>query len=349
MNSMAVGSPGAPVAKGAGSPRVRTPLTGRRPRPGWGLILVTALAPVAWGTTYIVSTELLPAGRPLLAGLVRALPAGIGLALITRTRPTGSWWLKAAVLGTLNIGGFFALLFFAAFRLPGGVAGALGAVQPLIASALAAFLLGERIRWVTVVAGGLGVIGVALLVLRADAQLDSIGILAGVAGAVCMASGVVLTKRWGRPVPLLAFTSWQLIAGGIVLLPLTIGTEGLPTTLSTSNFVGFAWLATFGTAIAYSLWFRGVRLLPVAQVSMLGLLSPLVAALAGWALLDQTLSVGQIAGAVLILSAVWFGQTHRSNERIDSPNDNNHTDNTKEDVRRHAELDATKSSVSCCC
>lgn len=293
----------------------RTTPTNWTATPRIGLVLTTALAPMAWGMTYVVSTELLPAERPLLAGLLRALPAGIGLALITRTRPTGSWWLKAAVLGALNIGGFFALLFVAAFRLPGGVAGTLGAVQPLIAVGLGAVLLRERVRWLSLTAGSVGVIGVALLVLRSDAQLDSIGILAGLAGSISMAVGVVLTKRWGRPVPLLAFTSWQLLAGGIVLLPLTIGIEGLPATLSTSNLMGFLWLATFGTALAYSLWFRGAQLLPVAQVSMLGLLSPLVAALAGRVVLDQTLSIGQVAGAVLILGAVWLGQTRRLDER----------------------------------
>lgn len=277
-----------------------------------GLIAATALAPIAWGTTYIVSTELLPADRPLLAGLLRAVPAGVALAAVTRTRPVGAWWLKSAVLGTLNIGGFFALLFYAAFRLPGGVAATLGAVQPLIAAALAAVVLSERMSRYTIVAGVLGVIGVALLVLRADARLDSLGVLAGLAGAVSMAVGVVLTKRWGRPVPLLAFTSWQLLAGGVVLLPLAIGVEGLPGTLTTSNLVGFLWLATFGTAIAYSLWFRGVQMLPVAQVSLLGLLSPLVAALTGWVVLDQRLSIGQLVGAVVILGAVWLGQVSTS-------------------------------------
>ena len=289
------------------------------PRPRLGLVLVTALAPMAWGTTYIVSTELLPADRPLLAGLLRALPAGIGLALITRTRPTGRWWVKAAVLGALNIGGFFALLFYAAFRLPGGVAGTLGAIQPLVAVGFAAVLLNERIKRVTLIASSLGVVGVALLVLRSDADLDSIGVLAGLAGAVSMAVGVVLTKRWGRPVTLLAFTSWQLIAGGLVLLPLTIGLEGFPTTLTTTNLVGFIWLATVGTAIAYSLWFRGVQLLPVAQVSILGLLSPLVATLAGWIVLGQTLSIGQLTGAVVVLGAVWLGQTHIPDESNSRP------------------------------
>ncbi|MEZ5227776.1 MAG: hypothetical protein R2710_14215 [Acidimicrobiales bacterium] len=61
--------------------------------------IITGLAPAAWGLTYIVTTELLPSGRPLLAATLRALPAGLTLTAITRRRPTGSWWWKAAVLG----------------------------------------------------------------------------------------------------------------------------------------------------------------------------------------------------------------------------------------------------------
>ena len=202
-------------------------------------ILTTAIAPMTWGTTYLVTTELLPAGRPLLAGLLRALPAGIALAAITRSRPQGTWWFKAALLGILNIGGFFALLFLAAFRLPGGVAGTLGAIQPLLAAALAAALLGERMRQKVLFAGVLGVTGVGLLVLGAEAKLDAIGVFAGLGRAAAMAMGVVLTKRWGRPTSLLAFTSWQLIAGGLFLLPLALMLEGVPQTISTANIAGF--------------------------------------------------------------------------------------------------------------
>ncbi|CAN5248712.1 hypothetical protein BH23ACT9_BH23ACT9_39980 [soil metagenome] len=48
-------------------------------------VLVTALAPAAWGTTYIVSTELMPAGRPLLTATLRVLPIGIRLVARGRT------------------------------------------------------------------------------------------------------------------------------------------------------------------------------------------------------------------------------------------------------------------------
>lgn len=279
-----------------------------RPTATLTTVLATAAAPAAWGLTYVVTTELLPPGRPLLAGLLRALPAGLALAAVTRVRPTGAWWSRALVLGALNIGGFFALLFLAAYRLPGGVAATLGAIQPLLAAGLASLLLREPLQPRTVAAGLAGVAGVALLVLRAGAALDVLGVLAGTAGAASMATGVVLTKHWGRPVPLLAFTSWQLVAGGLVLLPIALAIEGPPPALSTANVVGYLWLATGGTAVAYSLWFRGIAALPVARVSLLGLLSPVVATAAGWAVLGQTLTWAQALGALVVAGALVVGQ-----------------------------------------
>lgn len=291
--------------------------------------IITGLAPAAWGLTYIVTTDLLPPGRPLLAATLRALPAGLALAAITRRRPTGSWWWKAAVLGVLNIGAFFVLLFVAAYRLPGGVAATLGSIQPLVAAGLATAFLGERLRRSTVVAGMLGVVGVGLLVLRSGAAVDTVGVLAGLAGALSMASGVVLTKHWGRPVPLAAFTSWQLIAGGALLAPIALVVEGAPPSLTGQNLIGFTWLATGGAAASYLIWFRGVARLPVAQVSLLGLISPIVATVAGLLVLHQTLTPAQLLGAALILTAISVGQRatpgHHKNPTTESITKENHS------------------------
>ena len=134
--------------------------------------------------------------------------------------------------------------------------------------------------------------------------LDALGVAAAVGGALSMATGVVLTKKWGRPVPLLAFTSWQLHAGGLLLLPVTLVVEGLPSELTGENVAGYAWLSLIGCALAYSLWFRGIGKLPVAATSVLALLAPIVAAVIGYVALDQSLAPMQLVGVAVILAAV---------------------------------------------
>ncbi|NRQ40350.1 EamA family transporter [Nonomuraea sp. NN258] len=275
----------------------------------YAFVLLTAVAPALWGTTYLVTTELLPPGRPLLAGLIRALPAGLILIALTRRLPSGSWWWRSLVLGALNIGVFFALLFVAAYRLPGGVAATVGAIQPLLVALLSAGVLGERLSPRTLVAAVAGVAGVSLLVLQADARLDAAGVAAALGGAVVMAAGVVLSKRWTSPAPLLAVTGWQLVAGGLVLLPVALLVEGPPpATFTASNLAGYAYLTVIGSALAYALWFRGIRALNATSVTFLGLLSPVVATGLGWAVLGQELTVAQGAGALVVLAALVTAQ-----------------------------------------
>ncbi|WP_228456746.1 EamA family transporter [Streptomyces durbertensis] len=283
------------------------------------VLLVTALAPAVWGTTYYVTTEFLPPDRPLLAAVLRALPAGLLLVLITRRLPRGSWWWRSLVLGALNIGVFFALLFVAAYRLPGGVAATLGALQPLFVAALSAGLLGQRLSGRTVFAGFLGLLGVALLVLRADARLDVLGMVAAVGGAATMSVGVVLSKRWRSPAPLLATTGWQLVGGGMLLLPLALLVEGPPPAGMTAvNLLGYGYLAVVGAALSYALWFRGIRALGPNEVIFLGLLSPVVATVVGWLALGQGMGSAQLLGAALALFAMVLAQARRPAPKLDT-------------------------------
>ncbi|MFF5706492.1 EamA family transporter [Streptomyces sp. NPDC012794] len=271
---------------------------------------LTALAPAVWGSTYLVTTELLPEGRPLLASLLRALPAGLILVAIGRTLPKGIWWWRALVLGVLNIGAFFYLLFVAAYNLPGGVAALVMAIQPMIVLLLGAVLLKEKIRRIHLAACALGTAGVALLVIQPNAGLNATGVVAGLLGALSMASGIVLTKRWGRPegVGLLPFTGWQLTVGGLVLLPVALIGEGLPAEITAENLWGFAYLGIIGALVAYAIWFRGVQRLPALAVSFLSFASPLTATLLGYFVLDQALSPLQIVGALTVVASVVLAQ-----------------------------------------
>jgi probable blue pigment (indigoidine) exporter len=271
-------------------------------------ILITALAPLIWGSTYIVTTELLPPGYPITASALRALPAGLLLLLIVRRLPTGAWWWKSALLGALNFTIFWTALFVSAYRLPGGVAATVGAIQPLIVIVLARIFIGNPIRLLSIVAGLAGILGVAMLVLTPHAGLDGIGVAAGLIGAVSMAFGTVLSRHWQPPVSPLTVTAWQLTAGGVMLVPIALVFEPSLPPLTPNNVLGFVWLGLVGGAFTYIVWFRGLSRLEPTVVSPLGFLSPLVAVILGWAILDQQLSVPQILGMAVVLASVWMSQ-----------------------------------------
>lgn len=280
-------------------------------------ILLTALAPMIWGTTYVVATELLPPNHPLLVAALRSLPIGILLTAWFRQLPKGIWWWRILLLGSLNIGIFQALLFVAAYRLPGGVAATAGAIQPLLVVLFSWLILNEKPSKLSIVAALAGFIGVGLLVLGPNARLDSVGIFAAIAGAATMGLGTVLVKRWKRPVSLLVFTAWQLTVGGIVLLPVALAIEGPITHLSTTNLLGFVYLGSIGTGVAYALWFRGIDKLKASAVASLGLMSPVVATLLGFVLLHQTLTPIQLIGMGIVLMSVLIGQqTDRLRQRL---------------------------------
>ncbi len=275
-----------------------------------GIAATAALAPAAWGTTYLVTTQLLPEGRPLLLAALRALPAGLLLLLIGRKLPKGRWWGRAAVLGMLNIGLFFPLTFVGAYRLPGGVAATIGAIQPLLVAGFSLGVLGVRPGRRALLAGLAGVSGVALLVLKSGARLDGVGIAAMVAAIALMAMGTVLARRWGRPegATLLDVTAWQLLAGSVFLVPLAAVVEGAPPALTGANLAGFAYLGLVSTALGYVLWFRAIAHLGAGPTSFLGLVNPVVATIGGLVVLGQTLTVWQVLGLLVALGALVAGQ-----------------------------------------
>lgn len=273
--------------------------------------MVTVLAPISWGTTYAVTTEVLPDGRPLFVALLRVVPAGLVLVAAgwwrTRWFPRRADWRRIAVLGACNFGVFFPLLFVAVYRMPGGVAAAFGGLQPLLVGTLTLVVTGRRPRSRDVAVGLVAAAGVTLVVLRPGAHIDAIGVLAAVGANLSFSLGVVLTKRFPTPVDRLATTGWQLLVGGLLLVGPAFAVEGAPPSVDGGQLLGFAYLGLVGTAAAYLLWFQGIRRLPAAAPPLLGLAAPVTGAAVGWALLAQDLSPTQLLGFALSLGAIAYG------------------------------------------
>jgi len=97
-----------------------------------------------------------------------------------------------------------------------------------------------------------------------------------------------------------------------VLLPVTFLVEGAFPAFTLRNLAGYSYLALFGSAIAYALWFRGLRELVPTEVTFLGLLSPVVATTLGWLLLAQHLTTLQAVGGFVVLAALVTAQVRRT-------------------------------------
>ncbi|MFD6362356.1 DMT family transporter [Streptomyces roseolus] len=280
-------------------------------------MVVTALAPVAWGSNYFVTREFLPVGHPLYGAAWRALPAGLVLLALCRRRPRGAWWGKAAVLGLLNVSVFFTLVYLSSQTLPTSLASTVMAASAPAMMLMAWLLVAERPRLPHLAGAGIGVVGVCLMLLTGTEAANATGVLASIAAMLAASCGHVLTKRWAAGADVLASTAWQLTVGGLLLLPAAVVVEGAPPALTAPAFLAFAYVALIATALAFTVWFAGLRHLPAGTVGLLGLLNPVTGVLLGTVVASETLTAQQMAGLALVLAGVVLGRPARAERRGD--------------------------------
>lgn len=282
----------------------------------WRAVLITAIAPIAWGATYYVTSHTLPAESPLWGSAARALPAGLILLAIARSRPHGRQeWFRTALLGALNVGGFFLLLYIAAQLLPTSVASSVMAASPLVLAGFAWAILGQRPAARVIAGAVIGILGVLLLVAGGTGAIDGWGVAASVTGLASSSLGYVLTRRWGGTAQPVMASAWQLLFGGAILLVVALAVEGAPPVLDGTGWAGLAFVTLIGTAAANVAWFYGLEHLPAGAVGVIGLLNPVTGVLLGVLAGGETLEPAQIAGILLVLTGIALGQLQLNRRR----------------------------------
>lgn len=266
-------------------------------------MLIALLAPLLWGSTYAVVSLYLTDYSPYWVAVWRALPAGLLLLLLHPRMPPLPWG-KQFLLAFCNIAAFFALLFVAAFRLPGAVAGTLGATLPLVLMLLAWLQDGTRpsLKWLLL--GLMGLAGV-LLLLNPSANLDPVGVACAMLATVLIGQ----SSRWMRHWPvndLLALTAWQLLLGGLMLIPLAWWLTGPMPLPDPASAPGLLWLILLNTALGYWAWLWGLKHHGPEVMGMLALTNPMMAVSLGVLMVGETLDVSQWIGIGVILLSLFL-------------------------------------------
>jgi drug/metabolite transporter (DMT)-like permease len=260
---------------------------------------------IIWGSTYLfiaIAVETIP---PLLAVSTRfiaasAIMAGIVVARGGTLRASPTALLSCVFVGCL-LPGANAVLFYAEEDVPTGLASLIIASVPLW---VVLIRLGLRERQSTgVLAGvGAGVVGVAVL-LQPEGGATSAGIALCVLSAVMWALGSVASARLPMPEDPFAATTWTMLAGGLLMLPLGVPELG---SLSVSAGSALAWLylVTIGSVVGFTAYTWLLAKAPLGLVSTYAYVNPVVAIALGVLFRNESVSVRMLVGAAIVVGSV---------------------------------------------
>lgn len=274
---------------------------------------------VIWGSTYFgiaVAIETIP---PFLMAAIRFAIAGLALLVWDLARdPAARRWPSlrevrdSAIVGILLLGvgnGFVAL---GERTVASGIAAILIGMMPLWFALLGWLYFRERLPRIVGIAVAIGFAGVALLVWPSGEganRFDALGIVVLVLAPLGWSHGSLFAAHAAQlPRRPLTASALQMLAGAIFLAG-----EGLLTgelsqldlgTISTRSILAVAYLAIFGSMLAYTTYGWLLRHAPLSLVGTYAYVNPVVAVGLGWAFLHESISVRTLIASAVILGAV---------------------------------------------
>ncbi|NER00761.1 MAG: EamA family transporter, partial [Cyanothece sp. SIO2G6] len=196
-----------------------------------------------------------------------------------------------AALALMNFSFYLAIA-----RLPIGIAVALEFTGPL---GLA--IISSR-QWIDGMWAVLAGMGIGLLTPWGGFEVNAWGILFALMAASGWAIYIICSSKVGQVLPGGQGLAWAMVASALILLP--IGTYGAGMTLLQPHLLGLGLgVALLSSVIPYSCELEALRSLPVYVVGILLSLEPVAAALTGWLILGETLTVRAMVAIVLVAIA----------------------------------------------
>ncbi|GAB2582363.1 EamA family transporter [Streptomyces capparidis] len=271
------------------------PAKGRGGAGGVGLMLTAAVS-VQFGSA--CAALLFPRAGALGTVALRVTFAAVLLLAVTRPRLRGrsrADWAVAGGFG-LALGGMNILFYQAIDRIPLGPAVTLEVLGPLLLSVVASR------RAVSLLWAGLALAGVCLLGGGGLDRLNPAGVAFALGAGAMWAAYIVLGARAGARFPQLDGLAIAMAVAALVSLPLGLGAAGGALLEPGVLGLGLA-IAVLSSGVPYTLELLALRRLPAATFAVLTSLAPALAALAGYLVLDQGLSLPQCAAIALVVAA----------------------------------------------
>jgi drug/metabolite transporter (DMT)-like permease len=295
-------------------------------------VLYAGAAALLFGVNGTVSKLVLGAGLSSLR-LVEVRSVGAALCLVVAvalTRPR-SLRVGRRELGFLAAAGVTGIAlvqwcyFVAIGRLPVGIALLLEYLAPVVVALWVRFVRREHVRSRVWGALALCLVGLAVVAqVWRGPVLDGVGVLAGLAAAVALATYYLTGERGLVSRDALSLAAWTFTASAVfwsLLQPWwtfpfhRLGTEvplgGPVAGASAPAWLLVAWIVVLGTVVPYALVLGALRHLGPARTGLLGMAEPVLAGAVAWAVLGEALTGVQVLGAAVVLAGIVLAETAR--------------------------------------
>lgn len=267
-----------------------------------------AFIAVRAGLPYVSPLSFL-AARFTLACLILIL---VTLAIVRLRRDwgrVGHLWPHLAISGALINGAYLSGGYLAMTTIKGAMMALIGALAPVLTAFISSFLLGERIGAVQWLGFALGFAGVVMIV---GVEPGGFALTPGLGWAfvsmICIVAGTLYFNRYCRNAPLLASNCIQLGAGALFCWLLVLPFETPWVEPSWPVFWSFAYLTIAVSLGAMAIYLyllnNGTASRAIANLY----LTPGVAALMGWLLLDERFAPAALAGFLVSMLGLWLVQ-----------------------------------------
>jgi drug/metabolite transporter (DMT)-like permease len=280
-----------------------------------------------WSSTWVAIKIGLEDCPALLGAGVRFTVAGLVLLAVAafQRRSLRTDWLLAGVLALAPFAFAYGLVYWGEQYVPSGLAAVLFGVLPLYVALLGSVLLHDQPLRASLLAGVMiGIAGLSLAFLESvelgSAEKAALGASALALAPLGAALGSIAQKRRAAELDAVVLNGWAMLVGGLILLPVSGLTEDWGDFVWSGESVGsIAYLAIFGSAIAFVTLTVLLRQISALAMSFLAMLLPFGALVFGAALYDESITARAVGGAALVAAGLLIAQWSRRTRTAPAP------------------------------
>jgi probable blue pigment (indigoidine) exporter len=273
-----------------------------------------------WGTAFMAIKAGLDAfaDAPVLFAAVRydlasLLMIGYVVVTVDRWHPESrSEWGLVLIGGAFMIAGYHAFLFVGELSTTSAVAAVVVSLSPILTTGFARLLLpGRALTRMGLFGLGLGLVGVIIISQpnpTALAESDMIGELLVFLAAVSFALGSVLATTIDAELPIETMEAWSMILGALMLHGISLGLgEGFGAVdWNLDGLLALAYLSVVASALGFLIYFDLLDRLGPVEINLVSYAAPLWAALTGWLVLSESVTVATGVGFLVIFAGFWM-------------------------------------------